>query len=320
MLTATDKIGSTAEIFHNVAAAAGRRPAIRHGATELTYAELAAAAGGVAAWLRDQRIGRGDVVATLLDRSAGPVVSMLAVWAVGAAYVHVDPADPDHRVASLLQQARADAILTDGKNRGRLSNLSIPVLAIDSGVRLQPYEVDRGLSPDDLAYLVFTSGSTGIPKAVAVEHRAVLNHHTAIWRRRGLIEIDSFGLTATLAVDFGLDSVFGALFTGARLDVYAPETLLNPVAFAVELAEHPVDFLVYTPTLLEALCQIEELGSFLPRRMLVIAGEPFPPRLAVAILGVRPELPTFNSYGPSEPSPDPDRPAPRPCHPKGARW
>jgi acyl-CoA synthetase (AMP-forming)/AMP-acid ligase II len=76
--------------------------------------------------------------------------------------------------------------------------------------------------------------------------------------------------------------------------------LLDPVAFAAELAEHPVDMLVYTPTLLEALSQVADLAAFLPNRVLVVAGEAFPPRLAQAIVRVRPDLPTFNSYGPSE--------------------
>jgi amino acid adenylation domain-containing protein len=296
-----EKVHSSAEIFQEVAARCADRPAVRHGAAQWTYADIADAAGGVAGWLRERGVGRGDVVATVLDRSERPVVCSLAAWAVGAAYVHLDPADPDQRLAALMEQARPRAILTDRRNHDRLSGTPRPRLVIDDPrVRPRAYEVDQGLARDDLAYLVFTSGSTGTPKAVGVEHRPVLNHHAAIGRFRAAIEIGSFGLTATFATDFGLDCVIGALLTGARLDVYAPSMLLDPVAFAAELAEHPVDMLVYTPTLLEALSQAADLAAFLPNRVLVVAGEAFPPRLAQAIVRVRPDLPTFNSYGPSE--------------------
>lgn len=298
-VTVSQDTRSAAHVFRHVAALAGDRTAIRHGADELSYSALAGHAGAVAARLREHGVGRGAVVATLHDRSVRPVVSMLAAWAVGAAYVHLDPADPDARLAALLHSVAAAALLTDERYVGRLA-AALPVLAVDSAAPPRPYDVAADVTAADLAYLVFTSGSTGTPKAVAVPHRAVLNHHTAIRRFRGEADIDSFGLTATFTADFGLDCVFGALLRGARLDVYDQHTLLDPDAFAAELAQHPVDFLVYTPTLLEALGRGGQLARFLPAGMLVVAGEAFPPRLAMAILRERPDLPTFNSYGPSE--------------------
>ncbi|ANN16021.1 AMP-binding protein [Amycolatopsis orientalis] len=300
VVTPVREILSPSAIFHQVAAVDGGRTAIRCGATATTYTEVAQRAGGIATWLREKGIGRGDIVATLHDRSDRPVVSMLAVWAVGAAYVHLDPSDPDRRLMAMLETVRPSALLADSSHQRRIPDGSLPSLAVDDGIPLMPYEVEPDVSPEDLAYLVFTSGSTGSPKAVAVEHRAVLNHHSAIRRFRGEIEPGSFGLTAAFTADFGLDCVFGALFTGGRLDVYSPRTLLDPVAFAAELASHPVDALVYTPTLLEALSRGERLERFLPSQMVIVAGESFPPRLARAILRARPDLPTFNSYGPSE--------------------
>ncbi|MFF9479382.1 non-ribosomal peptide synthetase [Streptomyces sp. NPDC014733] len=292
---------STATLFREVAARDGARAAVRHGDTELSYAELALAAGGLARRLRAQGIGRGDVVATVVDRSVWSVVSVLGAWAVGAAPVHLEPTDPESRIAALLTATGARAVLTDAHNRPRLAERTAPVLLLDASLPTAPYEPDEEADPQDTAYLVFTSGSTGVPKAVDVPHRAVLNHHFAFWRYMdGITTADSFGLTTTFAADLGLISVFGALLSGARLDIYDRSTTLDAEALATELKNHPVDALTYTPSLLEALAGQRDIRTLLPGRMVIVAGEAFPPRLAAALLEARPDLQVFNAYGPSE--------------------
>lgn len=292
---------STAALFRDVAAHNGARAAVRHGDTELSYTELASAAGGLARWLREAGIGRGDVVATVVDRSVWSVVSVLGAWSVGAAHVHLESSDPETRIAALLTATGARAVLTDARNRPRLPEQTPPVRLLDASSATAPYEPCEEADPQDTAYLVFTSGSTGVPKAVDVPHRAVLNYHFGFWRYLDPITtVDSFGIATTFAADLGLISVFGALFSGARLDIYDRDTTLDPVALAAELKKHPVEALTYTPSLLEALAAQHDIGALLPGRMVVVAGEAFPPRLAAAILEARPGLHAVNMYGPSE--------------------
>ncbi|GAA0481551.1 hypothetical protein GCM10009544_49340 [Streptomyces stramineus] len=292
---------STAALFREVADRDGARAAVRHGDTELSYAELALAAGGLASRLREEGIGRGDVVATVADRSVWSVVSILGAWSAGAAHVHLEPSDPEARIAALLTATGARAVLADARNRARLPERSAPVLLLDASLPTAPYELPEESEPQDTAYLVFTSGSTGVPKAVDVPHRAVLNHHFGFWRHmEPITTADSFGLTTTFAADLGLISVFGALLSGARLDIYDRHTTLDAGAFAAELGRHPVEALTYTPSLLEALAGQQDIAALLPTRMAVVAGEAFPPRLAAAMLEARPDLLVFNGYGPSE--------------------
>ncbi|QBS44593.1 non-ribosomal peptide synthetase [Nocardia sp. CS682] len=290
---------TAAHTFAYLATELPDRPALRQGDIQFTYRELASSAGAVAAWLRGQGIGRGDVVATLMDRSVRCLAGVLGAWSVGAAYVHLEATDPEPRLRALLQTTGARAVLTDTRNRSRISEDGLPVHVLTDATKGVPVDLAFGLHRDDVAYLVCTSGSTGTPKAVQVSHRALLNYCAAFWERVA-VPIDSFGLATTFAADLGKVSVYGALLSGARLDVYSRETTLDPVALAADLAAHPADCLTYTPSQLEALAAEGDLAALLPQRLLVVAGEAFPPRLAAAILRARPNLEVHNGYGPSE--------------------
>ncbi|MFB8268693.1 non-ribosomal peptide synthetase [Streptomyces sp. NPDC055955] len=293
--------GTAAHRFLDIAARSGARPALRQGEVTHTYEELARSAGGVARWLREQGVGRGDVVATLMDRSPLCMAAVLGAWAVGAAYVHLEATDPDPRVATLLATTGARAVVTDERNAPRVRDPhGRPSRTVPDAAQGAPYEIGPDLDPADVAYLVCTSGSTGTPKAVVVQHSALLNYCDAFWERITPDALDSFGLATTFAADLGKVSVYGALLSGARLDVYPRDTTLDPAALAADLEAHPADCLTYTPSQLEALGAEGDLAALLPERVLVVAGEAFPPRLAEAVLRVRPDLEVHNGYGPSE--------------------
>ncbi|MFB6673506.1 non-ribosomal peptide synthetase [Streptomyces sp. NPDC056390] len=293
--------GTAAHRFLDIAARCGARPALRQGDVTYTYEELARSAGGVARWLREQGVGRGDVVATLMDRSPRCMAAVLGAWAVGAAYVHLEATDPDPRVVTLLATTGARAVVTDERNAPRVRDPhGRPSRTVPEAAQGAPYETGPDLDPSDVAYLVCTSGSTGTPKAVVVQHSALLNYCDAFWERVTPDALDSFGLATTFAADLGKVSVYGALLSGARLDVYPRDTTLDPAALAADLKAHPADCLTYTPSQLEALGAEGDLAALLPERVLVVAGEAFPPRLAEAVLRVRPDLEVHNGYGPSE--------------------
>ena len=171
---AQDHAHTAAHAFAEVAASHPSRAAVRHADTRLTYAELAARAGGLASELRARGIGRGDVVATLLQRSPACAIAALAAWAVGAAYVHIEPTDPDARIGSLLDAVAPKAVLTDSADVSRVAPGPYFVCSISDGLSQAPYHVSDPVSDDDLAYLVFTSGSTGRPKVVEITHNQLV--------------------------------------------------------------------------------------------------------------------------------------------------
>lgn len=291
---------TTAHAFARVATDDAGRPAVRYGETVLTYAQLAERAGGVAERLRVRGVGRGDVVATLLDRSEWCVVAVLAAWAVGAAYVHLEPTDPDARVAMLLDTVGPAAVLTDLANAARVGEQAV-VAVLDEEPAAASYRISDGLAGEDLAYLVFTSGSTGLPKMVEIPHSALLNYCSGYFKlATELGTLTSYGVTTTFAADIGKASIYGALLSGARLDIYDRDTTLDPDRLAAELAEHPVDVLTYTPSLLETLAGVGTMSGLLPARLVIFIGEALPPRLVGAIFAARPGVEVYNGYGPAE--------------------
>jgi amino acid adenylation domain-containing protein len=290
--------GSTcADRFAHVADIEADTIAVRHNAIAMTYRELAGRAGGLARLLRTRGVRPGDVVATVLDRSPSAIVAMLGIWAAGAAYAHIDPAEPDRRILWALPETGARLVLTDRGNARRVPGAVL--LDNQDSQKLAPYQPVAGRSASDLAYLVLTSGSTGEPKAVAVEHGSVDNYVTALRRRLGPLP-DTFASTTTFAADLGNTSVFGALLHGGTLDIIDSETVLDPTAFAQRLREYPVGLLKCTPSQLEALFSAAAPADVLPTDVLLVGGEVFPPRLAATVLAARPKLAVFNHYGPAE--------------------
>ncbi|MFE6615313.1 amino acid adenylation domain-containing protein [Amycolatopsis sp. NPDC057786] len=295
-----NRTSTVAELVRHTISVNGTRAAVRHRGMTVSYAELGAAAGGIAERLRELGAGPGTVVAILVNRSPLSVMGVAAAWAVGAAYVHFESAHPDSRLAEVLALAAPVAVVVDEHNESRLPDALRDRVVVAERTAFAEYRVDPGRTPDELAYLVFTSGSSGKPKAVEVTHGAVANYLDGFRRGLGDLEIRSYGLATTFAADLGKVSVYGALLTGARLDIYDRETILDPAAFAAEIRDHPVDWTTLVPSQVEAIAGAGDLAAVLPTRAVMLAGEAFPPRLAEAILAARPDLRVYNGYGPSE--------------------
>ncbi len=104
---------TAAHLFKSVAQRSTTLLAVTSGQHSLTYRELLARAGGVAAMLRSAGVNRGDVVATLLERSELCLIASLGAWAVGAAYVHLESSDPDRRLINLIDQTKPSILLVD---------------------------------------------------------------------------------------------------------------------------------------------------------------------------------------------------------------
>ncbi|MFD6281867.1 amino acid adenylation domain-containing protein, partial [Streptomyces sp. NPDC060209] len=154
---------------------------------ELSYAEVNARANRLARELVGRGAGPGAVVALALPRSADLVVGMLAVLKSGAAYLPIDPKYPSHRLAHILSEAAPQLVLTDNDTLSVLPDSGVPAFLLDevdldsgpSGAEsagdLTGRDRNAPLRPDDLAYVMYTSGSSGTPKGVAATHRNVVN-------------------------------------------------------------------------------------------------------------------------------------------------
>ncbi|MFK3940327.1 amino acid adenylation domain-containing protein [Pseudomonas monteilii] len=202
--------------------------AVRVGAAQLSYADLDAQANALAHRLIALGARPDQRIAVLARRGLDTVLALLAVLKAGAAYVPIDPAHPDERIAYLLQDSAPVLVLTQQRLQARLADTTVPVLLIDrleAPARAEAPEVP-GLTPDHLAYVIYTSGSTGQPKGVMVEHRTFDN--LVDWH------CQAFGVgpgshTASVA-GFGFDAmaweIWTALCAGAVLHL-PPDSVDN---------------------------------------------------------------------------------------------
>lgn len=269
---------------------------------ELTWRRLWELSESPAKWLRGN--GSGPV-GVYLDRSVDLVVGLVGCWRAGRAYLPLDPAYPPDRIRGALTSAGAQAVLTHRFLRPDLDPAEErPWQVLDLDGPLPPTPPGTvpvpTLAPSDLAYVVTTSGSTGLPKAVAVTHAGLLDYLGGALPRLGVRAESSFALASTHAADLGMTCLMGVLAGGGTLHLIDRSTAGDPAAFADLLRDRPVDVLKLVPSQLEMLGAHGELADVLPRRLLLLAGEPVPWTLVERVRRVAPGLAVHTSYGPTE--------------------
>ncbi|MEV0265624.1 non-ribosomal peptide synthetase, partial [Streptomyces sp. NPDC050617] len=277
--------------------------AVTDGDTTLTYAQLVAGAGQLAASLYDRGVRPGDAVATLTARSARTVVTQLAVWWAGATCVPLDPAHPRPRIDAMLTDT--EAVLTVGDKK-LLERAGIPA---DRALVLDADGAERGegavraplarapYDPDATACVMFTSGSTGRPKGVALTHRGIAglvtdpSYVTVTPRDRVLFHSPG-------TFDASTFEVWIALACGAAVAVCAAERpSLEELAQDVE--RHGATVAFFTTALFHQLAA-RRSRLFGVLRTVVVGGEALAAQSAREVLRAFPWLELVNGYGPTE--------------------
>ncbi len=200
---------------------------------EWTYSQALSRANGIASALQGKGVGPGMFVAILTDRSAEATLAVLGVLAAGAAYLPLDPSNPDERLSFLLDDANACALLVPTQLSARASALMSATPALRAHVLHTDQIAAADVAPaverrsDDVAYVIYTSGSTGMPKGVVVEHRGAVN------LVRGFLARHRFDgqrllMIPPLIFDASVGDVFPVLACGAALVLHPSPTELGP--------------------------------------------------------------------------------------------
>ncbi len=213
-----------------IAAQASRSPdaiAVELAGAVLTCRELDLWAAGVARGLRRLGVGPESRVGLHLERSLEMVAALLGVLKAGGAYVPVDPALPAARRRALLADAKVAAVVTGAAGLAGLSDLAVPVLAVE-GLAAAGGARESFALPASPAYVIYTSGSTGRPKGVVVPHRALANYATAAAAGFQLGPEDRVLQFASLSFDASAEEIFPCLLAGATL-VLRPEGMLDSI-------------------------------------------------------------------------------------------
>src|SRR3954449_5952623 len=296
---------SVPAVFGEHVARAAEAVAISCEGRSMTYGELDEASNRLAHLLIGLGAGPGERVGLLLNRSAEAVVAMLGVLKTGAAYVPLDPGHPDARIGFVLGDAAPVAVVSTAQLGARLGADVVVVDVDDPAIAAQPSTGLAVPSAEDIAYLIYTSGTTGTPKGVAVTHRNVMRLLDVL---DGELELSSgqvWSQCHSLAFDFSVWEIFGALLHGGRLVVVPDSVVRSPEDLHTLLVGEQVNVLSQTPSAFYALQTADALqperGQQLKLETVVFGGEALEPQRLRPWLGSHPGLPRMiNMYGITE--------------------
>ncbi len=325
--------GSLADRFELQAALHPGRIAVRTDSEAWTYARLAATAAAIAHALLDRGGPAGERIAILLSPGPWQAAAVLGVLAAGKAYLPLDLASPAERLLAILDDAAAEVVLVEGEADPATADLAAALagrglsLLDVSGLPPAPAGWARPpVPPEALAYLLYTSGTTGRPKGVMQSHRNVLAHLRAYTHLLGLAPGDRLSMLPALAFDAAVMDLFGALLNGAELCPWdiKKEGVEGLGAF---LLRRGVTVWHSTPTVYRAFLAAEGEGDgerFPDLRLVVLGGEEATRRdLELFRRRFAPDCRLANGLGPSESTLalhgllDPGDPSARPGLPVG---
>ncbi|MCC3331986.1 non-ribosomal peptide synthetase [Nocardia abscessus] len=277
--------------------------ALRSGAESITYGELDTRANRLARDLIRRGVAPDTVVGVAMARSVEAIVAVYAVLKAGGAYLPLEPGHPAERLERII--AVAGPVLVLSTRRDGFTTEAAPVHYLDEsdaedgdGTPIDDAERRAPLRPADLAYLMFTSGSTGVPKGVAVPHAAVVDHLAWMSEHIGLDETDTVLQKTPVTFDVSIWELFWPTSIGATLAIASPSAHTDPAELDRVIAAHAVTTLQFVPSTLSNHLNVVPGFPACVRRVLTI-GETLTPALAYRFGAATPAR-LHNLYGPTE--------------------
>ncbi|MFE0512555.1 amino acid adenylation domain-containing protein [Streptomyces sp. NPDC058964] len=305
--------GRVHELFEQRVRAHPEAVAAVHGERRWTYAQLNARANRLARALLARGLGREDIVAVVTERNLDWLAAVLAVFKAGGVYLPIEPHFPPGRITATLSRAGCRLVLTEPGSTETLDQAlatlpGVDKLLIESAAAEQHADGDLGVSvdPGQLAYIYFTSGSTGEPKGAMCEHAGMLNHLYAKIDDLGIDQDRVVAQTAPQCFDISLWQLVSALLVGGRTLLVEQESIVDVERFLDTLVRGRAGVVQLVPSYLEVVVSyLERHPRELPDlRCVSVTGEALKRELVQRWFAIRPGVKLVNAYGLTETSDD----------------
>ena len=275
----------------------------------LTYNELNTRSNQLAHYLQSVGVGPDDLVGLFVERSLEMTVALLGILKAGGAYVPLDPGLPAARLGFMMDEVNPGVVITLSSLVSRLPSHASQAFLLDVDEDCPILAAMANSNPvsdcgqSNLAYVMYTSGSTGIPKAVLIEHGNLANYTKGIIERLILVPGLNYAMISTIAADLGHTVLFPSLVTGGELHLISKHVMSKPDKLADYFRREWIDVLKIVPSHLRALLQAASPGNaatLIPHAVLVLGGEASDWKLIDRVRTLAPNCGIFNHYGPTE--------------------
>ncbi|KAA9001604.1 amino acid adenylation domain-containing protein [Paenibacillus spiritus] len=300
------------DLFSEAAARWKDRTAVCFDGRELSYSELDAESNRLARLLRQEGVSRGELVGVLMDKSEFLPVALLGILKSGAAYVPLDPLQPLLRLKEIAVQARLRTVVIHSGSAGKANQLAegTPLLKkivpVNEGLfRCSSEPLESVNTTEDLACVLFTSGTTGVPKGVMLHHRGLVNSLASNYREFGLNENDRYLNVSPYGFDMSLFEIFSPLLGGGCLCLLPSSDVQDPWIIARSLEQYRITVWNSVPTTWSLWTNLlgprlrPDLGSL---RLAFLGGERLPVAFINRAAEHLPNTQLVNVYGPTETS------------------
>jgi len=293
-------------LFERAVQAVPNKPAVICGSERLTYKELDDRANGIAEQLI--RIGAqpNTLIGISMERSVDLIAGILGILKSGAAYLPLDAAFPAERLRFMLEDADVGILLSHSSVIDRLPSDGKRVLLVDKDLDNEAGAATKAVGcgtpdPEHLAYVMYTSGSSGNPKGVMVTHRNVVGLLNALQSVVGNGSTRVGTNVITYAFDTSVEEIFSPLCYGGTLHVVPYEITLDGHSLARYLLEHGINTAYVVPDLLGALAEsFEQHGGCGSLSCLITGLAPKKQGVLQRLRDLAPDLRILNAYGPTE--------------------
>lgn len=269
---------------------------------KLTYKELNEKANSVAHYLRNNGIGKNNLVGIMVNRSLEMLISIIAVIKSGGAYIPIDPAYPKDRISYMLDSSKAKILLTQKELKDSIDfdNKVFIDLDNDDIYSVGTENLENINTPEDLLYVIFTSGSTGKPKGVMLKQSNIINFVFSIAKKFDFSEKNTIASITTISFDIFIVESLMPLLNGLTVVIANEEAQTNVKLFNELCIKNNVDIIQSTPSRIQSfMLNKNDLDFIKNAKYIFISGEMFPSSLLNDLKEIS-DIKIYNMYGPTE--------------------